>query len=50
VSRGGIHDGPEGPRDEPPPFGGSWAALYAIVIAALAGCIAALAWLSGSGR
>jgi hypothetical protein len=49
-----VNDGrPERPaaeRDEPPPFGGSWGALYALVIAALAACIAALAWLTERWR
>jgi hypothetical protein len=36
--------------DERPPFGGSWGALYALVIFALVACIAALAWLSGRWR
>jgi hypothetical protein len=35
---------------EPPPFGGRWSVLYALVIAALAACIATLAWLSGRWR
>jgi hypothetical protein len=37
-------------RDGPPPVGGSWGALYALVIVALVACIAALAWVSGRWR
>lgn len=42
--------GPGADRDEPPPVGGSWGALYAIVIVALVASIVALAWLSGRWR
>ena len=43
-------DDPVSAPVEPPPFGGRWGVLYALVIAALAACIAALAWLSGRWR
>jgi hypothetical protein len=46
-----VSDGPHRlPADEPPPFGGSWGALYAVVIVALAASIAVLAWLTGHWR
>jgi len=34
--------------DEPPPFGGSWRALYAGVLLLLAACIAGFALLSSA--
>jgi hypothetical protein len=36
----------EGVSDPPPPFGGRWSVLYAIVLVTLAGVIAALVWLT----
>jgi hypothetical protein len=50
VTGGRRPEGPAKDRDEPPPVGGSWGALYALVVAGLAASIAALAWLSGRWR
>lgn len=48
MSRGAREEPPS--ADEPPPFGGRWGVLYALVLAALAAVIAALAWLTGHYR
>jgi len=39
-----------GPQAEPPPFLGSWYALYALVLIELIAVIALCGWLSGLGR